>query len=281
MLLRLRVRQQALHWLTMAASAHRATEHFERALSSVDISARPQVQLVYPSTLSGSAAPVLPPGSSLAVLDSSFNPPTCAHVHMLHAVARRFGASHRLLLLAKNNADKPVVGASLPQRLQMMELMARADSDGATLCGVTAHPLFVDKASALRSLCGQDAHIYLLVGLDTWKRIVDPRYYAAGGRDAAMASLFRSVEVVVTSRDSVGSPPGAPPVDIAQQEARVLGSLPDAISAGRLHFMRNDQAMAALSSSEARGAFAANDMPAALGVIPDCIHAYLREHKLY
>jgi nicotinamide-nucleotide adenylyltransferase len=279
MLLRLRVRQQAMHWLTMAASAHRTTDHFERTLSSVDISARPQVQLIYPRALSGAAAPVLPPGSSIAVLDSSFNPPTCAHVHMLLAVARRFGASHRLLLLAKNNADKPVVGASLPQRLQMMELIARADGDGATLCGVTAHPLFVDKASALRSLCGQDAPIYLLVGLDTWERIVDPRYYADGGRDVALASLFRSVEVVVTSRDPVGA--SASTVDIAQQEAMVLGSLPTAISAGRLHFMRNDQAMAALSSSEARGAFAANDRPAALRVVPECIHAYLTENKLY
>lgn len=277
MLLRLRVRQQALHWLTMAASAHRTTDHFERALSSVDISARPQVQLVYPRAISGSAASVLPPGSSIAVLDSSFNPPTCAHVHMLHAVARRFGASHRLLLLAKNNADKPVIGASLLQRLQMMELMARADGDGATLCGVTAHPLFVDKASALRSLCGHEAPIYLLVGLDTWERIVDPRYYVAGGRDAALASLFRSVEVVVTSRDPVGGSPST----VVQQEALVLGSLPGAVTAGRLHFMRNDQAMAALSSSEARSAISANDLPAALGVIPECIHAYLRENKLY
>jgi len=187
----LRVRSQALHWLTMAAGAHRSADRFERALSSVDLAALPQVQLTYPAASSAS----LPRGGSIAVLDSSFNPPTFAHMHMLDAAAQRFGASRRLLLLAKQNADKPVVGASLVQRLQMMELLARDDATAATLCGVTAHPLFVDKASALRALCGPETTIYLLVGFDTWERIVDPKYYAPGGRDAAMASLFGRVEV--------------------------------------------------------------------------------------
>ena len=123
----------------------------ERHLDAVDLSAPPRVELTYgPDDVHKSA-------ESVGVLDSSFNPPTRAHMHLLTCAARRFGCAARrrsgrlqfavrlvppgpelgcrprrrmkttLLLLAKQNADKPVVGASLVQRLQMMELLARAD----------------------------------------------------------------------------------------------------------------------------------------------------------
>ena len=183
-----------------SGSALPQLERFERALSSVDIAVEPRVQLV-PPAVGGGEWP-LPLDESVAVLDSSFNPPTCAHVHLLRSAAARFGVCRRMLLLAKQNADKPVVGASLPHRLQMMELLAREEVEGSTVCGVTAHPLFVDKARALRALCGPGATIFLLVGYDTWERVVDPKYYPEGRRDDALRSLFGTVEAVSLSRDS-------------------------------------------------------------------------------
>ena len=89
-------------------------------------------------------------------------------------------AGRALLLLAKQNADKPVVGASLVQRMQMMELLAAADETGRTCCGVTGHALFVDKAAALQALCAPGARVHMLVGFDTWIRITDPKYYGEG-----------------------------------------------------------------------------------------------------
>ena len=115
-----------------SASALPQLERFERALSSVDIAVEPRVQLV-PPAVGGGEWP-LPLDESVAVLDSSFNPPTCAHVHLLRSAAARFGVRRRMLLLAKQNADKPVVGASLPHRLQMMELLAREEVEGSTVC---------------------------------------------------------------------------------------------------------------------------------------------------
>eukprot|EP00967_Tisochrysis_lutea_P059470 scaffold75818_cov39-Tisochrysis_lutea.AAC.1 len=269
----------------MAASAHRSTDRFERALSSVDISSSPRVQLVYPAraadmSIGGTITASILEGTSVAVLDSSFNPPTCAHMHMLRTVAERFGASHRLLLLATQNADKPVVGASLVQRLQMMELLARAEVGESTLCGITAHPLFVDKAMALRRLYGDGATIYLLVGFDTWERIVNPKYYPAGGRDAAMMRLFKQVEIVVTSRDprSVST---MRELSLAAQEEMVLSSVPQDVSLGRLHFVVNDATMATLSSSKARGALAANDLSTAREVLPECLHEFIVANRLY
>jgi nicotinamide-nucleotide adenylyltransferase len=74
------------------------------------------------------------------------------------------------LLLAKQNADKPIVGASLIQRLQIMEMIAAADPLSTMQCGVTAHPLFIDKAAALQSLYGEGTRVYVLIGYDTWVR---------------------------------------------------------------------------------------------------------------
>ena len=50
----------------------------------------------------------------------------------------------------------------------MMEALAVADLSDSMECGVTAHPLFVDKAAALQSLYGADTRVFLLVGYDTW-----------------------------------------------------------------------------------------------------------------
>lgn len=59
----------------------------------------------------------------IAVLDSSFNPPTRAHYHLLKAAAR-VGCDAVLLLLATNNVDKGQTGAGAVERLEMMEAMA-------------------------------------------------------------------------------------------------------------------------------------------------------------
>lgn len=59
----------------------------------------------------------------IAVLDSSFNPPTKAHYHLLKA-ASRVGCDAVLLLLATNNVDKGQTGASAVERLEMMEALA-------------------------------------------------------------------------------------------------------------------------------------------------------------
>ena len=228
-------------------------ERLQRALDSVSIGEPPRIEL----TLGEATMP----SNGLAVLDSSFNPPTRAHLHMLDAATKTFGMGRSLLLLAKQNADKPVVGASLVQRLEMMEaIAATAEPPGSMLCGVTAHPLFVDKATALQQLFGDregGVRIVVLVGFDTWVRIVDPKYYAPGGLDAALRDIFRAVEVLVASRDPA-SVSNLEPLRTEEQEALVL-SLSDQVTGGRLHFLRNDPLVADLSSSAVRKAVAAGD----------------------
>lgn len=123
---------------------------------------------------------------TLVVLDSSFNPPTLAHMHMATSAAQDLRAQQRrgpttgdvrlLLLLAVNNADKAPKPAAFEERLLMMEAFARDiqrawrslerqtvaegdeqahhdyESTTTTLpvdIGLTTHPYFHDKSAAI------------------------------------------------------------------------------------------------------------------------------------
>lgn len=274
-------------------------ERLQRHLDAVDLQASPRVELTYGSEATGNGDTL----QTLAVLDSSFNPPTRAHLHLLADAASQLGLSNSLLLLAKQNADKPVVGASLVQRLEMMDLIAAAaDPRGSMVCGVTAHPLFVDKASALRSLCPDGARVAVLVGFDTWVRIIDAKYYADGGLEAALRRIFDAVEVVVASRDPSSAPNlEGSPMSTEEQE-RVVMSLPADVTRGRVHFLQNSPQMAPLSSSAIRKALAATAEgdgaatsaegsggkpsddglpPHVREMLPAVLHAYVEAQYLY
>jgi len=248
-------------------------ERLQRHLDAVSLEAPPRIELT-----SGAA----PTGHGLVVLDSSFNPPTRAHLHMLECAATLFDIKRSLLLLAKQNADKPVVGASLVQRIEMMEtIAAAAEPSGSMLCGVTAHPLFVEKAIALRALCGGcgGGRAVVLVGFDTWIRIVDPKYYDSGGLDDALRDIFRCVEVLVASRDPA-SASNLDPLSAEDQEARVR-SLPEDVTNGRLHFLHNPPEMADFSSSALRKAVAAGDGGVTRAMLPECLLQLVEERGLY
>ena len=67
----------------------------------------------------------------------------------------------------------------------------------------------------------------------------------------------------------------------------MLGGLPEAITRSRLHFMRNEQQVAELSSSALRGALSSapgegGGLPEqARQMLPDCLHAYVEAEGLY
>lgn len=255
-----------------------AAGRLQSALDGVDPGGAPRVQVTFPTELAGAQGGEL---ASLMVLDSSFNPPTRAHLHLLASSMERFGTARALLLLAKQNADKAVVGASLVQRLQMMELIAAADESGRTCCGLTGHPLFVDKAAALRALCSAEARVFMLVGFDTWIRITDPKYYAEGQMYAVLSRLLSDVDVVVASRDPAAAS-NMPTLSVAEQEAQVL-SLPAPIAQGHLHFVSTDAAMAQQSSSAVRKALASGEGlgASARAALPECLHEFVQSQGLY
>jgi nicotinamide-nucleotide adenylyltransferase len=129
----------------------------------------------------------------LFVLDSSFNPPTKAHLRIaISALRSRPGPKRLLLLLATQNADKPAKPAAIDERLTMMTLLGEAvreemqqnppDVD----IGLTKMPYFHDKASSIdrdsryaypKDGENVDAEQIYLIGFDSLVRIFDRKYY--------------------------------------------------------------------------------------------------------
>ncbi|KAG0331975.1 hypothetical protein BG000_010436 [Podila horticola] len=147
----------------------------------------------------------------IAVLDSSFNPPTRAHYHLLKA-ASRVGCDAVLLLLATNNVDKGQTGAGAVERLEMMEAMAldsiQSEKEDSALrhmaVGLTIHARFMDKAQPiLDTYPPNTVQLSWIMGHDTMTRLFDPKYYKDVHAD--MAPFFEQCDVICSSRPGYGS----------------------------------------------------------------------------
>lgn len=163
-----------------------------------------------------------PPAKTLFVLDSSFNPPTRAHLRIASSALQEHidPRSRLLLLLATQNADKPSKPASFEDRLVMMELFAhdlrshlatsspkglnsKDDIPAIDIC-VTKKPYFVDKAAAIEAYdCYSDVLEQIhLTGYDTLIRIFNTKYYPPEHTLQPLASLFSKHRLRVTMRPS-------------------------------------------------------------------------------
>lgn len=164
----------------------------------------------------------------LYVLDSSFNPPTVAHLGIAGSafLENPSPSSRLLLLLATQNADKPSKPAPFEDRLAMMEVFARdllsylttkatgcvstpagLSSESSLILpqvdiGVTKKPYFVDKAVEIEAsgvypnLPGQ-VH---LIGYDTLIRIFNSKYYPPDYTLAPLVPFLAQHRLRVTVR---------------------------------------------------------------------------------
>ncbi|KAK9376908.1 uncharacterized protein V1513DRAFT_374790 [Lipomyces chichibuensis] len=155
---------------------------------------------------------------SLIVFDSSFNPPTIAHLELINRtianpafVPRSATAeANVLLLLAVQNADKPTAPAPLADRLSMMqqfslEIGRAADcriSKVNIAVGITKYPRFVDKAEAVFHMFpGVEEQVYL-TGYDTLIRLLDAKYYPCQTLQYALGDFMTRCKIVCYVRDN-------------------------------------------------------------------------------
>ncbi|ETW83294.1 hypothetical protein HETIRDRAFT_409165, partial [Heterobasidion irregulare TC 32-1] len=138
----------------------------------------------------------------ISVLDSSFNPPTRAHLalaslpHYSQSAPSDSSSEYdaRLLLLSVRNADKHLKlgDATHVQRMEMMLLLAHDIRDNNTAVAIIDEPTFVGKSTALiaflRSHLLQlslsppasvvsSIELSFVQGFDTLERLLSPRYY--------------------------------------------------------------------------------------------------------
>lgn len=145
----------------------------------------------------------------ISILDSSFNPPTLAHLALANSPRPSYrddneqnletqdtiicGYDAKLLLLSVKNADKSLKSgdATYQQRLEMMLLLSKdviasqREAAANVAIAIIDKPTFVGKSSALLEFLQRrlttPLHLELtfLVGLDTLERLFSPRYYTS------------------------------------------------------------------------------------------------------
>lgn len=138
---------------------------------------------------------------TLYILDSSFNPPSKAHLTLATSALRDHAPSQNgpyrfLLLFSTHNADKAPSPASFVQRIAMMTVFAEdlshhlktAESnsnhdisDLSIDIGLTTEPYYTDKSVAIAETSppfysSRPVHVHL-VGYDTLIRFCNPKYY--------------------------------------------------------------------------------------------------------
>lgn len=139
--------------------------------------------------------------NTLYILDSSFNPPSVAHLSLATSALKQqapteFSPYRLLLLFSTHNADKAPSPASFAQRLALMTIFAEDLSrdlacaspaigdplaDISIDIGLTKEPYYSDKSAAIMELeppiySSHPSHVHL-VGFDTLIRFCNPKYY--------------------------------------------------------------------------------------------------------
>lgn len=194
--------------------------------------------------------PTKTPPKTLYILDSSFNPPSIAHLTLATSAIRypnpRDEKPHRLLLLfSTHNADKAPSPASFEQRLAMMVLFAEDlskslkqtsissddnaaggtdsanPSDISIDIGLTTAPYYTTKSEAIANTTpspypSNPTHIHLL-GFDTLTRFLAPKYYTSFDPPLSALSPFFAAgcKLRCTAR----------PNDASDPASRTFGSL--------------------------------------------------------
>lgn len=133
---------------------------------------------------------------TLYILDSSFNPPSRAHLSLAKSALKRQNPGEEkptrlLLLFSTHNADKAPSPASFVQRIALMAVFAedlltslKNDDNIADVSidiGLTKEPYYTDKSVAIAEeapemYASKPIHVHL-VGYDTLIRFCNPKYY--------------------------------------------------------------------------------------------------------
>ncbi|KAI0264368.1 hypothetical protein BC834DRAFT_882710 [Gloeopeniophorella convolvens] len=214
----------------------------------------------------------------IAVLDSSFNPPTLAHRALALLPAAAGPTEARLLLLSVRNADKaPRPGDATPaQRVAMMVRLARNIDAGVALVDA---PAFVHKAERLRGMLPCGAQLAFVQGIDTLERFLAPRYYGDGSPEAMRTALDRffahdgdDARIVCVRRAmKLADPHG---------EAAIIGRAQERVQDGRIIIVDINEELQGFSSSEVRAQVRARD-GSWRKMVPDDIADYIEEQHLY
>lgn len=195
----------------------------------------------------------------LGVLGGAYNPITLAHLSIADVVKETFAIHEVLLLLPQVPPHKSIFGASLEQRLEMMQL-AVADRPSIAV-GLSSHGLFVDMYSGLLGVYPAQTEVFFLTGRDAAERILTWPYEDT---EAALRQMFTAFQLIVCEREG----PFVLPTDPRLTPYR------DRIHGCALPTSAQDVSSTAVRQHCEQGI-------ALDGLVPAAVAEYIWRHKLY
>lgn len=210
---------------------------------------------------------------TLYILDSSFNPPTKAHLALAKSSS---SGSTVLLLLAIQNADKQPKPATFDHRLAMMDLLARKIEQTSTktaLIALTKHARFVDKAKDVAISFPSLQNVTWMVGYDTLIRILDKKYYPST-LEESLGEFWERNRLVCAIR-------GEETEERAYVERIRAGDVEGVPSSWAEYIKIIEPVGREDSSTRARKAAAGKQWEEVRKVVPEEIAAYMEKERLY
>ncbi|ETX09079.1 nicotinate-nicotinamide nucleotide adenylyltransferase [Candidatus Entotheonella palauensis] len=132
----------------------------------------------------------------LGVLGGAYNPITLAHLAIADAAVAEMHLHEVLFCLPQVPPHKTIFGASLEQRLDMMQLAVQ-DRPYATV-GMCSHGLFLDIERALRPLYTPETEVFFITGRDAAERILTWEY---DDTERALSEMFSAFQFIVCDRE--------------------------------------------------------------------------------
>jgi nicotinamide-nucleotide adenylyltransferase len=241
------------------------------------------------------------PPKTLYILDSSFNPPTLAHLRIAQTALLSDpipspSPKRLLLLLATQNADKAPKPAAFEQRLVMMEifassLLSEAEQrvEGLDIdIGVTKLPYFADKAksiegSGLYPSSTQQVH---LLGYDTLTRLLSTKYYPPTHTLQPLHPFLKKHRLLVTYRadDDWGSRSEQDEYlrDIEKGKREEEGAKRVWVSEGKIRMVEGrKEGEEVISSTRVREATKKGDREALEKLVTKGVGEWVLEERLY
>jgi nicotinate-nucleotide adenylyltransferase len=148
--------------------------------------------------------PAQSPGH-LGVLGGAYNPITLAHLAIADAAVAEMHLNEVLFCLPQVPPHKTIFGASLEQRLDMMQLAVH-DRPYATV-GLCSHGLFLDIERALRHVYAPSTEVFFITGRDAAERILTWEY---DDTERALSEMFNAFQFIVCDREGAFVMPDDP-----------------------------------------------------------------------
>jgi nicotinate-nucleotide adenylyltransferase len=202
----------------------------------------------------------LPPSNGrLGVLGGAYNPITRAHLLLAHYSREQYKLHEIIFVLPRTLPNKPLVGVSIEQRLEMMRLGTAAIPY--ISLGLCSHGLFIDICTGLKQIYPQKPEIFFITGRDAAERILSWPYTDAA---SVLAQMFASFQMLVFEREGKLDLPENP---LIEQYSK------------RIHTLEIAENLDNVSSTEVRQrTFAGQSIN---DLVPEGVAAFIKTHRIY